>query len=427
MVRWKSTLIASWLAQICSIVGFALVIPFLPFYVRELGVTDEKAVLLWCGWGLSTSAGLTMAIVAPIWGVLGDRHGRKLMVMRSMFGGVIVLALMGLVQNVHQLMALRILQGALTGTVSASIALVSSIVPTRRAGFALGLMQTAMFIGNSMGPWVGGNLAEQVGYRIPFVIAAGFLLVGGLLTAFGVHENFDPNEMVEDENGATTIRQVLAITGFTTMIGLLFMIQFSGSFIGPILPLYIERISGLHGHASSITGNILCLGGIAAAISATLLGLLGDKLGYGRVLVLCTLLTGLTLIPHGLAQTTHQLMFWRICTMFAGAGTIPAANALIRSMIPRHACGKAFGIVASVGCLGWGTGPAVGSTLAAHFGMRQPFFIVGGFFLLISLAVLIVIPRMQRRIAEQQVLDAAAEPCCSCTSDSADSSIAASS
>jgi MFS transporter, DHA1 family, multidrug resistance protein len=119
VAKWKSTLVASWLAQICSIMGFAIVIPFLPFYVRELGVTDEKAVLLWSGWGLSTSVGLTMALVSPLWGLLADRHGRKMMVMRSMFGGVLVLGLMGLVQNVYQLLALRILQGVLTGTVTA--------------------------------------------------------------------------------------------------------------------------------------------------------------------------------------------------------------------------------------------------------------------------------------------------------------------
>ena len=249
VARWKSTLVASWLAQICSIMGFALVLPFLPFFVRELGVTNERSVLLWCGW-LSSGAGVTMALVAPIWGTLADRHGRKLMVMRSMFGGMLVLGLMGLVQNVHQLLALRILQGILTGTVSASVALVAGIVPMRRAGFALGLMQTALFIGNAAGPWVGGGLAEHVGYRLPFGVAAGFLLIGSLLTLLGVHEDFDRSEMQTDENGATTIWQVLSITGFSTMVALLFVIQFSGSFVGPILPLYIERISGLHGHAS---------------------------------------------------------------------------------------------------------------------------------------------------------------------------------
>jgi DHA1 family multidrug resistance protein-like MFS transporter len=388
--------------------GFAFVLPFLPFYVRELGITDEKAVLLWSGWGLSTSVGLTMAIFAPIWGTLADRHGRKLMVMRSMFGGMFVLAGMGLVHNVYQLLVLRILQGALTGTVSASVALVSSVVPTRRAGSALGLMQSALFIGAAVGPWAGGAMAQHCGYRLPFVFAAGFLLVGGLLTTFFVHEDFDPEEMRCSEDEATTVRQVLALTGFGTMVLLLFLVQFSGSFEAPILPLYIEKISRLpHGHATGLTGYIFGMGGIAAALAATLLGRLGDKLGYGRVLVGCTLLTGLMLIPHGAVQTWQALLGWRLAASFVGAGTIPAANALIRNMIPRHACGKAYGIVQSMSCLGTGLGPAIGSSLAAQYGMRAPFFIVGTIFVGISGCVAMVMPRIIRAVSQRKERDGA--------------------
>ena len=85
-------------------------IPFLPPFVRELGIHDEKSVLVWSGW-LSTAAGVVMALTAPMWGMLADRHGRKLMVMRSMFGSVLVLGGMAYVQNVHQLLALRMVQG----------------------------------------------------------------------------------------------------------------------------------------------------------------------------------------------------------------------------------------------------------------------------------------------------------------------------
>ncbi|MHB8994373.1 MAG: MFS transporter [Armatimonadota bacterium] len=409
MAKWKSTLVASWLAQICSIMGFAIVIPFLPFYVRELGVTDEKAVLLWSGWGLSTSVGLTMALVSPLWGMLADRHGRKMMVMRSMFGGMLVLGLMGLVQNVYQLLALRILQGVLTGTVTASVALISSIVPTRRAGFALGLMQTALFIGNSIGPLAGGPIAQQYGYRLPFVFAAGLLLAGGMLTWLAVHEDFDPNEMQASGDGRSTLWQVLTLAGLPTMLLLLFLVQFSGAFVTPILPLYIERISGLlPGKATGLTGYVFGLGGVSAALAATVLGRMGDKLGYGRVLVVCTLLTGVMMIPHGLAHTWQQLLFWRLCVMFVGAGTIPATNALIRIMIPRHACGKAFGIAQSVSCLGWGLGPAVGSSLAAEYGMRQPFFIVGGMFIVLSVVVAIAMKKIMPAVKLAQAEEAAA-------------------
>lgn len=409
MNRWKSTLLASWLAQICSIMGFSAVQPFLPYYVRELGVTDDKAVLIWAGW-LSSGAGLTMALLAPLWGTLADRYGRKLMVMRSMFAGMVVLALMGLVQNVHQLLALRIVQGALTGTVTASVALVASVVPLRRTGFAMGLMQNALFIGNAVGPLIGGIAARHFGYRLPFEYSALLLLIGGLLTVFAVHEDFDAEEMTESEGQPVTIRQVFGLTGFATMTGLLFMVQFSGSFVAPILPLYIEQITGLYGHASEVAGYVFGLAGLSAAVSAPLMGFLGDRLGHATILASCTFLDGLLLIPQGLVRTVGQLIGWRMAFSFCDVGTMPAANAFIRRLVPRHACGKAFGLVQSVTCLGWGTGPAVGSALAAQFGLRTPFYIVGGVFLLISVAVMAVMPRMLRAIEAGEAEAAAPSP-----------------
>lgn len=365
--------------------GFAFVVPFLPFYVRELGVTDERAVLLWAGWGLSTSAGLTMAIFAPLWGILADRYGRKMMVMRSMAGGMVVLALMGLAKNVYQLLALRILQGSLTGTVSASVALVSSVVPTRHTGYALGLMQTALYVGNSLGPYVGGLAAHSMGYRLPFFIAAGLLLIGTLLTLWGVHEDFEPPNESEQSGEASTLRQVLAITGFSALTGLLFMVHFSNSFVNPILPIFIEQLSQLpKGEAAEVTGRIFGLAGLAAAFAAATLGRLGDRLGHIRILMACTLVAGLSIIPIAFVTTINQLLFWRLLASFSGAAIIPSTNALIRRMIPRHACGKAFGIVQSITCLGWGLGPAVGSSLAAKFSMQAPFIVVGIIFMFAS-------------------------------------------
>jgi len=382
--------------------GFALVVPFLPYYVRELGVHNEAAVLVWTGW-LSTAAGVVMAIMAPIWGTLADRYGRKLMVLRSMFGGVLVLSLMAFVRNVYQLLGLRMMQGLLTGTVSASVALVSSVVPTRRAGFALGLMQTALYIGNSLGPGIGGRAADAFGYRIPFLIAAGFLFCGGMLVWIGVKETPEGEEMEENGRSAVgSLRAVLSITGFLAMAGLLFLVHFSGSFLAPILPLYIEKLAGLPpGGANTLTGDILTMAGIAAAVAAALLGRIGDSLGYTRVLAVCTLFTGLMLIPHAWVHNPTELLYWRMAASFAGAGTIPAINALIRNLIPREACGRAYGMLQSISCLGWGVGPIVGGAMAAHLGLRLPFIVVGVIFIALTALVLAVAPRMTKQLALQ--------------------------
>ena len=119
MQKWQRNLYALWVAELVAIAGFTVVIPFLPYYVQELGVTESEQVKLWSGLLFAFHA-VAMAIFSPIWGSVADRYGRKLMVERAMFGGAVVMGAMGFVQNVQQLVILRALQGCLTGTIPAA-------------------------------------------------------------------------------------------------------------------------------------------------------------------------------------------------------------------------------------------------------------------------------------------------------------------
>jgi len=111
---------------------------------------------------------LGFAIMAPIWGMLADRYGRKLMVMRATFAGAILMVLMVFVINVQQLVLLRILHGVFTGTIAAATTLVVSVVPKQYSGVAFGSLQTAVYLGTSLGPLLGGIAADSLGYRSSF-------------------------------------------------------------------------------------------------------------------------------------------------------------------------------------------------------------------------------------------------------------------
>ena len=159
--------------------AFGFVLPFLPLYLKEIGVTPESAVVFWSG-ALVTSTGVSLAIFSPIWGALADRHGRKVMVLRAMLVGGLIIALMGLVQNVGQFLILRILQGMFTGTIAAATALVASIVPRERLAASMGQLQTSVYVGIAAGPVMGGVIAQAVGIRGTFFVAGGMLAVGGI-------------------------------------------------------------------------------------------------------------------------------------------------------------------------------------------------------------------------------------------------------
>src|SRR5436309_14214209 len=178
---WRTSLYITCFAQGAAMLAFGFVLPCLPLYLIEIGVTPESAVVFWSG-ALVTSTGVSLAIFSPIWGALADRHGRKVMVLRAMLVGGLIIALMGLVQNVGQFLILRILQGMFTGTIAAATALVASIVPRERLAASMGQLQTSVYAGISAGPVLGGVLAQVVGIRGTFFVAGAMLVMAGLLT-----------------------------------------------------------------------------------------------------------------------------------------------------------------------------------------------------------------------------------------------------
>lgn len=170
-VSWRRNLAAIWLTELVAIAAFAVAVPFLPFFIQELGVQDEREIRLWAGLVFSTHA-IAMGICGPIWGALSDRYGRKVMVERAMFGGAVVIAMIGWAQNIGQFMVLRALWGGLTGTITAATTLVASTTPRERVGHALGLLQMAIYIGSSTGPLLGGVVADAFCYRATFWVRA---------------------------------------------------------------------------------------------------------------------------------------------------------------------------------------------------------------------------------------------------------------
>jgi len=380
MDSWKRTFYALFVAQTCSIIGFSACLPFTPFYIRELGVEGEANVRLWSGI-VGASAGVTMAISAPIWGLLADRFGRRLMVMRSMFGGAAVLTLMAFVGNVYELMACRLLQGALTGTITASLALVASATPRERAGYALGMMQAAVFIGMSVGPFLGGLVADAfgepaTGYRAAFIAAGIFLLLGGLLVKLATEEKFSAEQSV-DKAERGSFGQVFTAAGFLAAVFVLLALRFANSVAAPVFALFVEEIHGSSENINKLVGTILGVGGLAAAGGALVFGRVSDAWGHKRLLIVFTALGGVLSLLYCFAATVAQLFALRILFGLGAAGMMPAANAIIRRITHDRNMGKAYGVTAGLGAIGWVLGPLAGGYLAAHFGLRAPFVLMG--------------------------------------------------
>ncbi|MCA1809281.1 MAG: MFS transporter [Kiritimatiellia bacterium] len=372
-MSWKRTFIFAFIAQFFGILGFSFATPFLPFFVADLGMADPGRQALWAGVALS-SGGLTFAIFAPVWGIMADRYGRKPMVCRAMFGGAVAIFLMSFSQTVPQLIMFRIFQGAFSGTIAASIALVAGVVPLRRSGFALGMMQAAVFIGNAIGPFCGGLAADAFGYRNSFRIGACLTLLAGLLTLFGTREHFaPPDKQTAGRNPG--FWKILMLPGFLLSAGILFSVRLSNSISNPSFPLIVRDMVDSLTALNSITGSVIGAAAVAAAGSAAILGYIGDRIGRRRVLLGCCLGAAVASVGHYFADSIAFLFFVRILFGFTVAGMLPAGNAMIQSIVSKGSIGKAYGLATSLSMLGTAIGPTLGGFLAMQAGVRIPFLV----------------------------------------------------
>lgn len=370
---WRRTVWAVWFAHLLAAVGFSFVMPFLPFFVRDLGVAEERLVSAYAGVAMF-AAGLSLTIFQPIWGSLADRYGRKLMLQRAMFGGAIMIALMGLSQTVWQLVVFRFLQGALTGTGSACNTMVASVTPRKHLGSAMGLLQTAIIVGNAAGPWMGGAVADSYGYRIPFFICGILWAISGLVVLFFTREQrVRPEEIA---NGRHGLREVFGRGGLTALLGTFFLSAFAVTFVGPIFPLFVEEIAQTT-RAATVTGQLMAAGGLAAGVSCLIVGRLADRLGHRRVLITASAGSAFFSIPHAIAQSVSQLFGLRVGWGLIAGGASPAMNAMIGASVSSDTFGRSFGITTSAMCLGFALGPLAGGLMASGMGLRLPFVVMG--------------------------------------------------
>ena len=400
-INWRTNLYAIWVAQMLSIIAFSLRAPFLPFFLGDLGLDSTNEQALWSGLINAAGAG-TMAITAPIWGMMADRVGRKPMLMRAQFAAFVTIGLMGFATAPWHLLALRMIEGMFTGTVTAATALVSTTTPKERLGFGLGLIQTAVFSGSALGPLVGGFLADQAGYRATFGIAAGMMLSSGLVTLLLVRENFKPQTGAQRARGS--LRNNWKMLLAPILLGLTFTmvaVRFASAAVQPIMPLYVEQLAGhLSSSSSSLAGVTLGVLGVTSAISSIVLGRLGDRTGHRLILLGCLMGSGLVYLPMALANHPWQLIALQaVFGVFAG-GTIPAANALLATNTPPERRGMVFGLMASATSIGGFAGPLAGAGLAASAGFQVAFVFCG---MVMLLAVVVLLWTERRKVKDPQV------------------------
>lgn len=400
MESWKVNLISVWFG--CFFTGLAIsqILPFLPLYISQLGVTSHEALSMWSGLTFSVTF-LISAMVSPLWGSLADRKGRKLMLLRASLGMAIAILLQAFATNVWQLFLLRGIMGLTSGYIPNAMALVASQVPRERSGWALSTLATAQISGVIGGPLMGGFIADHVGLRPVFFITALLLIVSFMVTLFLIKEGVRPTLKKSERLSGKAVFASLPYPAlvislfFTTLV-----IQLCNGSISPILALFIKSMAPDSNNIAFLSGLIASVPGVSALISAPRLGKLGDRIGTERILM-ATLISAVVLFfAMSWVTTPFQLGVLRFLLGFADGAMLPAVQTLLVKYSSDQITGRIFGYNQSFMYLGNVAGPLMGATVSAMAGFRWV-FIATAIIVMINICQLALVLRQRRHIRKR--------------------------
>jgi MFS family permease len=372
MEIWKRNLYVCWFGVLATSAGLSQLTPILPLYIEQLGIHSLPEIEQWAGITYGVTF-ICMAIFSPLWGRAADKYGRKPMLLRASLGMAIIITGMAFVQNIYQLVGLRLLQGTISGFYSGAITLVAMQTPKEYSGWALGTLSTGAVAGMLLGPLLGGYLAMIMGIRSIFIAIGILLLIAFFASLLFVQEQFVPSDKPALSFGEIwrlmPQPQIMVAMFVTTLV-----LQLGLMSIQPIITVYISQLSKSTTDVALMSGMVFSASGLASIIAAPRLGRLSDKIGPQKVMTVALMVAALLFIPQAMVDSPWQLMGLRFLLGIATAGLLPSINSLVKQLTPDEFAGRVFGYNQSAQFIGSFAGSVLGGGVAAWFGIQYVFF-----------------------------------------------------
>lgn len=385
-MNWKVVLALLTCNVLFMSASYTMIIPFLPMYLtNELGV-DDTSVSLWAGLSFSVTF-FVSAVMAPIWGRIADRKGKRLMAMRASLLIAISYLLGGIVTSPEQLIIVRVFQGFASGLWPMDLAIMTLYAPQERLGFSLGIMQGTLTAGGVVGPLLGGVLAQLFGMRTSFYIGGLALFINFLAFTFIIKEPPMPKSSVPLTAEEKNPMHLWHIPILRTMMIVSTLAQMVLYILMPVITTYIKALAGSMDNIVFVAGAVFSLSGIAGAIAAPLWGIYGTRRTYFNSMFLAMLFGGIMFTLQGIPDTLMPFAVMQFGVGLFIAGIQPSLNAIIAQHTPPQLKGSVFGLLFSAQQIGGAAGPLLGGVVATYLGMHYLFPTAGTILLLLALFV----------------------------------------
>lgn len=363
--EWRRNQIAVTGAAFVGFTGFTLVMPFLPLYFEQLGVEDVGATAIWSGVSLGITPAIT-ALMAPVWARVAERVGRKPMVARSLVSFVVIMTATAFVNAPWQVFALRALQGLFAGYGPIAMTMAAESAPPDKTAEAIGWVQTAQRLGPALGPVIGGTLAQTVGLRNTFLVAAAFFLAATVLVVVGYRESGGRRRAAADaEVAALTFASFRRVPNFLLFMGAIFGLQMVDRSFGPILPLYLREAGMAAERAPFLAGVVFTVAAAAGAVGNQTSGWWMRRLPVARLVPRTALLAAAAAALFGLAPGVSWLL---AAAVLFGLGIGIATTSIYTAAslsVPANAKGLAFGYLTTAYLIALAVSPVVAGLIGA--------------------------------------------------------------
>ncbi len=364
LADWRRNLFAVTAASFIGFTGFTLVMPFLPLYFNQLGVSDVGEIALWSGLSLGVTPAFT-AMLSPFWGRLADRFGRKIMVERSLVSFVVIMGAMAFATRAWHIFALRAAQGLFAGYGALTITMAADSAPRDRMAYSIGFVQTAQRLGPALGPIIGGVVAQMVGLRRAFLVTSVFYMVALVVVFFMYDERATTVSHAGRESGRVTFRNVLAFENFVLLLVVIFGLQFVDRSFGPVLPLYVEQLGTPKARVPLVAGVLFSVAAGAGALGHHFCSGLLRRTTARTVIAGAAGAGAAGTLVYALAGGTALLVAATPVFGIAIGAATTAAYAAAGSVIPPAARGAGFGLLTTGSLTGLALSPIVAGFLGA--------------------------------------------------------------
>jgi multidrug resistance protein len=372
-----------------DLIGFGIVIPILPYYAKEFGADARQL-----GWLLAIFS-LMQFLVAPLWGRLSDRVGRKPVLLVSLLVTSLSMGVLGLAHSLIGLFVGRTLAGVGSANISTAYAYISDVTTEENRTKGMGIIGAAFGLGFIFGPAIGGLLSPY-GYSVPMFVGAALAALNLIFASFFLAE---PPLSSEARSGnrvkrfdLENIRSTLADPRTRLAIGIFFLVTFALTQMETIFAIFMFETFGLNARSAGV---LLAISGlIMAALQGGLIGRLAKRFGEAKLI-----LSGLAIAAVGLLgfADSHTLsaIVVALVILSVGHGMLhPSLSSLASMGAAPSRRGITMGVYQSAGSLARVLGPVSAGWAYDLLNPRAPFLSAFGFLVLALLIVLLAYEKL---------------------------------